>query len=205
MTVPAARSEALVADLAVVAIAMLEASAVLQAATLEACAGELAATGAEIAERFRAGGRLFAFGNGGSATDADSAVHLFRAPPSGRPLPAVSLVGDGAVLSAIADDVGGELAFSRQLLAHARPVDVALGFSASGSSPNLLRAFSEARARGLLTVGMSGYCGGAMASAGTVAHCFVVGSDSVHRIQEVQAALVLALWRAAQEALEAPR
>ena len=102
-----------------------------------------------MAERFRGGGRLFAFGNGGSATDAEGAVELFAEPAVGRrPLPALSLVDDRAVLTALANDVGFELVFSRQLIAHARPGDIAVGFSTSGDSVNVLRAFEEAPRRG---------------------------------------------------------
>ena len=85
------------------------------------------------------------------------------------------------------------------------PDDIALGFSTSGGSQNVLRAFAEARARGLLTVGMCGYDGGAMAASGDVEHCLVVRSDSVHRVQETQQALLHALWSAVQRALDADR
>jgi D-sedoheptulose 7-phosphate isomerase len=107
------------------------------------------------------------------------------------------------VLTALANDVGFELVFSRQLIAHAREGDIAMGFSTSGDSVNVLRAFDEVAHRGVLTVGLAGYEGGSMASARSVEHCFVVRSHSVHRIQECQGALVLSLWSAVQRALEA--
>ena len=97
-----------------------------------------------MAGRFREGGRLFAFGNGGSASDAESAVALFRDPPRGRPLPAMSLVDDRGVLTALANDVGFDVVFSRQLIAHARSGDIAVGFSTSGDSVNVVRALEEA-------------------------------------------------------------
>ena len=155
-----------------------------------------------MAARFEAGGRLFAFGNGGSSTDAAGVVALFSHPPIGRPLPARSLVADHAVLTALANDVGFELVFSRQLIATARPGDIALGLSTSGGSVNLLRAFAEARRLGLLTVGLAGYDGGSMAAAGTIDHCLVVRSDSVHRIQETQSAVVFDLWERVQRRLD---
>ena len=155
-----------------------------------------------MALRFAAGGRLFAFGNGGSATDAEAAAHRFLHPAHGRSLPARSLVSDPSVLTALGNDVGFELVFSRQLIAHARAEDIALGFSTSGGSPNVLRAFAEARSRDLLTVGTCGYDGGAMAASGDVQHCLVVRSDSVHRVQESQQALSFALWSAVQRVLE---
>jgi D-sedoheptulose 7-phosphate isomerase len=194
-------ASSLLADLAASARSKFALSRDLRAGTLREAAGELARAATAMAERFRAGGRLLAFGNGGSATDADGAVDLFRRPPSGRPLPALSLVADQAVLTALANDVGFEVVFVRQILAHGRPGDVAIGFSTSGGSLNVLRAFEEAAGRGLLTVGLSGYGGGAMAASPAVSHCLVVHSDSVHRIQETQDALVLALWETVQEAL----
>ena len=71
---------------------------------------------------------------------------------------------------------------------------MAVGLSTSGNSTNLLRAFAEGRRRGLLTVGLAGYDGGQMAACADLDHCLVVRADSVHRIQETQAALVFAIW-----------
>lgn len=154
-----------------------------------------------MAERFARGGRLFTFGNGGSSTDATTLAALFSRPPHGRPFPARALVEDSAVLTALGNDVGFSLVFSRQLIAHAGADDIAVGFSTSGSSEDLLVAFAEASSRGVLTVGFAGYDGGPMARAG-LDHCLVVASDSVHRIQEAQAAVGHALWSAVQGASE---
>ena len=154
-----------------------------------------------MAEHFAGGGRLFTFGNGGSATDAQGSAELFRHPPNGRRLPALSLVEDQAVLTALSNDVGFELVFSRQLIAHAVAGDIAVGFSTSGDSPDLLRAFDEAARRGLLTIGLCGYEGSGMAVTDAVQHCLVVRSESVHRIQETQDALMLALWHSVQRQL----
>lgn len=192
---------ALLADLTRSAEAKAGDSAGLRDRTLAELDGELAAASGQMAARFLAGGRLFAFGNGGSSTDAAGTVALFTHPPAGPALPARSLVADHAVLTALANDVGFELVFSRQLASSARPEDVALGLSTSGSSANLLSAFAAARQRGLLTVGVAGYDGGTMAAAGTVDHCLVVRSDSVHRIQEVQSAVLFALWERTQRAV----
>jgi D-sedoheptulose 7-phosphate isomerase len=177
-------------------------SSALRLATLADCDAQLRTTASTMAERFRAGGRLFTFGNGGSATDAESVAHLYTQPPYGRPLPARSLAEDQAVMTALGNDVGFELVFSRQLIAHGRASDVAMGFSTSGNSDNLMRAFAEARKQGMFTVGIAGTDGGRMAAEGSpVEQCFVVRSDSVHRIQESQAALNNALWAAVQGAL----
>ena len=192
---------ALVTDLVMSARAKMRESASLRADTLERCATQVEAAGAAMAERFARGGRLFSFGNGGSATDAQGTAELFRHPPHGNPLPALSLVDDQAVLTALSNDVGFELVFSRQLIAHAGELDIAVGFSTSGDSANMLRAFEEAARRGLLTIGLCGYEGSGMATSAAVQHCLVVRSESVHRIQEVQDALTLALWGSVQRHL----
>ncbi len=191
----------LIADLASSARSKIAESRKLRAATLDQCGDELARVGQRMAERFSRGGRLFAFGNGGSATDAEGIVDLFRDPPRGRPLPGMSLVDDQSVITALANDVGFDLVFSRQVIAHARAGDIAVGFSTSGESINVLNAFGEAHGRGLLTVGLAGNAGGAMATSDAVDHCFVVRSDSVHRIQEAQDAIVLRLWEGVQTCL----
>jgi D-sedoheptulose 7-phosphate isomerase len=193
---------ALVTDLAVSARAKMADSRALRTATLKRSDGLLRDAAQAMAAGFDAGARLFAFGNGGSATDADGMVELFTNPPGGRPLPALSLVEDRAVLTALANDVGFELVFSRQLIAYGRPGDMAVGFSTSGDSVNVLRALEEAHRRHLLTIGLCGYEGGAMASSAAVDYCLVVRSDSVHRIQEAQDALMWQLWSFVQRQLE---
>jgi D-sedoheptulose 7-phosphate isomerase len=197
-------SSALVADLTASAKAQIAQSRALRTATLERCSDVVAQAAEEMAKCFRKGGRLFAFGNGGSATDAEGMVALFCHPPSGRGLPALSLVEDRAVLTALANDIGFDVVFSRQLIAHGRAGDIAVGFSTSGDSRNVLRALEEASRRDLLTIGLAGYEGGGMAASEAVAHCLVVHSDSVHRIQEAQDALVLRLWSIVQEAVAQP-
>jgi len=177
----------------------------LRTAVAEAEAERLAACATAMAERFAAGGRLYTFGNGGSSTDATALATLFVAPgPGHRRLPAVSLTDDVATLTALANDVGFELVFARQLAAAARPPDVALGLSTSGGSANVLRGFAAARERGLLTIGLAGYSGGPMAEAaarGEIDHLFVMPSASVHRIQEAQTTTYHVLWELVQQAL----
>lgn len=154
-----------------------------------------------MANRFRDGGRLFAFGNGGSSTDAATLARLFSIPPYGTPLPARHLVSDYAVLSAISNDIGYDVVFSRQLIAHGTSLDIAVGFSTSGNSVNLLAAFKQASDTGMATLGFAGYDGGQMGTSPFVHHCLTVRSDSVHRIQEVQAALAFALWQQIQRVM----
>ncbi|HWC37135.1 MAG TPA: SIS domain-containing protein [Acidimicrobiales bacterium] len=156
---------------------------------------------ADMASRFAAGGRLLSFGNGGSSTDAQDVTQIFLNPQGGRPLPALCLTNDLAVLTALANDIGFEVVFSRQIAALGRPGDIALGISTSGGSDNVLAAFAEARRRGLLTIGLAGYDGGRMAEEGTVDFLFVVPSSSVHRIQEAQTTTYHVLWALTMRAL----
>lgn len=194
-------SQALLVDLAASANAKAVQSTRLRVATLERLAGELDSLADAMAQRLGVGGRLFSFGNGGSSTDAASFAALLAHPPWGRALAARSLVADESIVTALGNDVGFELVFSRQLIAYAGPGDVAIGFSTSGNSDNVIRAFGEARARGMLTVGLAGYEGGQMATCQYLDHCLVVRSDSVHRIQETQAGLVASVWARLQARL----
>lgn len=175
----------------------------LRRTTLEQAGATIGNAALAMSDRFERGGRLFVFGNGGSSTDAASLGALFIQPPWGLPLPARNLVDDSAVLTALGNDVGFDLVFSRQLIAHAAQHDMAIGLSTSGNSRNLLSAFTEADRRGLLTIGIAGYSGGEMAQSPHVQHCLVVRADSVHRIQETQAALGFALWEAVQARMSA--
>lgn len=193
--------DALLDDLTRSAHDKADISAALVESTREQLDGDLRAAARDVAECLARGGRLLTFGNGGSSTDASGLAALFATPPHGPPLPAVALTGDSAVLTALGNDVGFPLVFSRQVIAYAAPDDVAVGFSTSGNSANLLMAFDAARDRGLLTVGFAGYDGGDMARVG-LDHCLVVRSDSIHRIQETQAALGFALWRMVHAELE---
>jgi D-sedoheptulose 7-phosphate isomerase len=192
---------ALLADLARSAEAKARDSVALRSTTLSAQAPAIARAAGAMAARFASGGRLFAFGNGGSATDAAGVAALFMNPPSGRARPARSLSADEAVITALGNDVGFDLVFSRQLIAYGNGLDIAFGLSTSGSSDNVLLAFAEARRIGLLTVGLAGFDGGRMAASADLDHCIVVRADSVHRVQETQAAVVVALWESVQREL----
>ncbi|GAC1436005.1 MAG: hypothetical protein NVS1B11_31740 [Terriglobales bacterium] len=143
-----------------------------------------------IHERLLRGGKLIIFGNGGSATDANDWVIDCVLPPSGyRPVPAVSLSLEPANISAIANDVGTDLIFLRQLIAQARPEDVAIGISTSGGSRNIIMALEEARKRNMLTVALLGYDGGEIKRRGMADFPIVVQCDYIPRIQEVQASI----------------
>lgn len=174
------------------AIALREKVFAADSARLADCAGEMA-------RRFARAGRLLAFGNGGSSTDAQDLASLFVG--GARPLPAFGLTNDIAVITALSNDVGFDVVFSRQIATFGREGDIAVGLSTSGSSSNLLPAFAQARRRGLMTVGFAGGDGGAMASSCDIDHLFVVPSSSVHRIQETQTTLYHVLWELTLELL----
>jgi D-sedoheptulose 7-phosphate isomerase len=152
-------------------------------------AREIEATAASISDASHHGGRVFTIGNGGSSTDAARLARLLRAVG----VDARSLAADYAVLSALANDLGAEHIFARQLEAFARPGDVVIACSTSGASANLLSAFEYADTHKLVGVGIAGYGGGGFAHQTGVDHCLLVESTSVHRIQEGQAAILTSL------------
>jgi D-sedoheptulose 7-phosphate isomerase len=157
---------------------------------------------AAIRERLDRGGKLILFGNGGSATDANDFALDCVMPPGGfEPIPAVSLSMEPANISAIANDVGQELIFLRQLIAQAQPNDVAVGISTSGGSRNIILALEEARKRNLLTVALLGYDGGEILRRNLTDFPLVVRSDYIPRIQEIQASM----YHVIREALELSR
>ena len=179
-------------------LAEVAASIRLKAADVERLRAEIARTQADamvrtalaLRDRLSAGGQLLLFGNGGSATDANDWALDCAVPLKGfRPRPAISLALEPANLSAIANDVGPELLFLRQLIAQARPGDVAIGISTSGGSANVIAALGEARKRGLLTVALLGYDGGEIVRRGLADLPLVVPCDHIPRIQEVQASI----------------
>jgi D-sedoheptulose 7-phosphate isomerase len=164
--------------------------------------GGLAACAGRLAEAFARGATLLAFGNGGSSTDAQDVVHTFLDPPvPAQPLPALGLTNDVAVLTALSNDIGFDVVFSRQIKAFGRPGDIAVAISTSGGSRNVLAGIEEAQRSGLVTVGLAGYGGGRMAEMSALQHLFTVPSSSVHRVQEVQTTLYHVLWEATRAAL----
>ena len=150
----------------------------------------ISSTAVAIEDRLQRGGKLILFGNGGSATDAnDWAIDCVLPPPGYRPVSAVSLSLEPANITAVANDVGTEVIFLRQLIAQARPEDVAIGISTSGGSRNIIMALEEARKRNLLTVALLGYDGGEILRRGIADFPVVVHCDYIPRIQEVQASI----------------
>jgi D-sedoheptulose 7-phosphate isomerase len=150
--------------------------------------GEIAATALDMQKGLRSGGKLILFGNGGSATDAnDWAIDCVMPPVGYHPIPAVSLAMEPAIITAMANDVGIEVIFLRQMLAQAQPNDVIVAISTSGGSRNIVMAMEEARKRNLMTVALLGNDGGEIHRRGLAHHPIIVRSDYIPRIQEVQA------------------
>ena len=147
-----------------------------------------------MARQFLQGRKLFVMGNGGSACDALHVAVEFKHPiiEKRRPLPAEALMTDLATVSAISNDADFSRVFVDQLRLLAQTGDMALAISTSGKSPNLIYALETARDRGMLTIAFSGKDGGRFRD--IAEYCFVVPSFSIHRIQEVHAALIHVLW-----------
>ena len=181
---------AILADVAASIVAKARDGERLREQVAERQAQAIALAARAVGERLARGGRLLTFGNGGSATDAtDFAIDCVEPPAGMRPIPALSLASEPAVLSAVGNDVGVEVIFLRQIIAQARPTDVAFAFSTSGGSKNVIAALLEARKRGLLTVALLGYDGGEIARSGLADHTIVVACDYIPRIQETQGAI----------------
>ena len=147
-----------------------------------------------MAERFAGGGRLYCMGNGGSATDAQHVAVEFFHPiiEKRKPLPALALAADPALVTAISNDRDFAKVFADQLRVLGKPGDMALAISTSGHSPNLVQAMEAARDLGLLTIAFAGKDGGRLVELAD--YCFVVPSFSIHRVQETHVALYHIVW-----------
>jgi D-sedoheptulose 7-phosphate isomerase len=143
----------------------------------------VAACASTIRTALHRGGRLLAFGNGGSATDAMDVAADARA----LGLAAAALVDDVATVTAVGNDVGFDKVFSRQIIPLARAGDVALAISTSGSSANIVAGLEEGHRRGMLTCAITGYDGGRLADLEWLDHLIVVQGDYIPRLQEAHA------------------
>jgi D-sedoheptulose 7-phosphate isomerase len=175
--------EAVIADVRASVLMKAEESGALREQTLSDGRDALRAAAGALRSSFGSGGKLLALGNGGSATDAMDAVADFRAASR----PAIDLTADSAIITAVANDIGVEEIFQRQVIAYGREGDALLTLSTSGSSANVIEALAEARRRGLRSVAMVGYDGGRVASEGLADHVVVTRSEHIPRIQEAQA------------------
>jgi phosphoheptose isomerase len=183
----------------------IEDSAAVKRATFELCGPAIVRAAELAAHAFRSGGRLLAFGNGGSAADAQHlAAELAGRYLRERPgLPAIALTANTSDLTAIGNDYGFDHVFARLVEAHGREGDVAVAISTSGNSANVLAGVEEARRRGLAVVGLAGRGGGKLAHAVDVP--IVVPSDATPRIQETHITVVHLLCELIDDALLPPR
>lgn len=173
----------------------LGATADLHRRTAERGAERIAEAAALMLSALRDGGQVLAFGNGGSATDAQhfalDLVGRFRPGRDRRALAAISLASDAGLLTSLANDSGFDQVFARQVEALGRAGDVALGLSTSGTSANVNAGLSRARALGLRTIALTGRDGGA---SGSLADVHVnVPDDDTPRVQDVHRT-ILHVW-----------
>lgn len=154
-----------------------------------------------VYQALKSGNKVLAFGNGGSAADAEHLV----AELTGRfaydrpPLPAIALTGPSTGVTAIGNDYGFEMVFERQLLGLGKPGDVAIGITTSGNSPNVLRALDAAKKAGLITIALTG---GADSKASSGGHlCLRAPSRQTPRVQEIHAIIIHSLCRAVEARL----
>jgi D-sedoheptulose 7-phosphate isomerase len=155
-----------------------------------AAASQIAEAATAIIASLRTGGKLIAFGNGGSASDAQhmAAELVGRYVVDRQALAAVALTINTSSLTAIANDFGFQEVFSRQLEALAKPQDIIFAISTSGNSPNVLRALETAKTLGLKKIGLTGNDGGKLRD--LVDICVTVPSSSTPRIQEAHSLVI---------------
>jgi|SRR5215470_9278288 len=176
-------------------------SVALKQLFFEANARLLVEVGGRITQSLLAGGKVLTFGNGGSAADAQHLAGelVGRFLRDRAALPALALTTDSSIVTAVGNDLGFEQVFRRQVEAHGRPGDVAVGITTSGRSPNVVLALELARDRGLVTVGMTGGGGGRLP--GLVDYLIDVPHKETARIQEVHTMVVHILCQVVEEAL----
>jgi D-sedoheptulose 7-phosphate isomerase len=169
-------------------------------------AGAVATACHAMAERFHQGGKLVTFGTGGSSTDAQHVAVEFVHPVivGKRALPAISLATDIATVTGVAARDGMAGVFAHQVRYLAEPADIALGISADGNCPSVLAGLRAARAQGLLTVGLAGADGGAMAAGPVVDHLLLARSADPRIVKEMQVTTYHVLWELVHVFFEQP-
>jgi D-sedoheptulose 7-phosphate isomerase len=163
------------------------------------CGPSVVAAAELIASSLHCGGKLLLFGNGGSAADAQhiAAEFVCRFHRDRAPLSAIALTTDTSILTAVGNDYGFRVIFSRQVAALALPADVVLAISTSGSSPNVLEGAREARRRGLPVISLSGQSGGPLAKLSSIA--IRIPSQNTALVQECHIAIGHVLCEAAED------
>jgi D-sedoheptulose 7-phosphate isomerase len=156
---------------------------------------------AEVVESYKRGGRLYIAGNGGSAADAQhlAAEFVSKLARDRAPLPAEALTVDTSILTAIGNDYGYENIFARQIAGKMRPVDIFLGITTSGNSPNILRALEQRQAMGIPSIIFTGHEGGV---ARTVSdYCIIASGKDTATIQELHIVLAHSLCEAVERSI----
>ncbi|WP_131741137.1 D-sedoheptulose-7-phosphate isomerase, partial [Actinomadura roseirufa] len=176
-------------------------------AALAEAAGTVAAACRAMAARFHRGGRLFTFGNGAAATDAQHIAVEFVHPVvvGTRALPALSLTGDVATLTGVGASAGLAEAFAHQLGCFGGPDDIALGVSPDGRCAGVVRGLERARSLGMLTVALAGGDGGDLARGGAADHLLTVPSGDPRVVKEVHVTAYHVLWELVHVFLDRPR
>ncbi|MGH3159040.1 MAG: D-sedoheptulose-7-phosphate isomerase [Streptosporangiaceae bacterium] len=173
---------------------------------LAAQAGAVAAACHAMAVRFHQGGRLVVFGTGGASTDAQHVAVEFVHPVivGKRALPAFSLTTDVATVTGVAEREGMDAIFAHQIRYLAAPEDIALGISADGNCASVGAGLAAARELGLLTIGLAGGDGGAMASSPVIDHLLVARSDDPRVVKELHVTIYHVLWELVHVFFEQP-
>ena len=183
-------------------VEVLHAAAATHEATAGACLDEVVAAAELLTRALAAGGKVLAFGNGGSAADAQhlvaELVGRYEAGRERRALPAMALSSDPSVVTALANDTGFTQVFARQVEAFGRPGDVAVGLTTSGTSANVLAGLEAARRLGLGTIALTGRAAGLRVPADV--H-IAVPADRTPRVQEVHGTLLHVLCELIEEGM----
>ena len=164
-------------------------------------AGDIEKAVSVLLQAFKSGNKVLLCGNGGSAADCQhmAAEFVGRYKKERKALPAIALTTDTSILTALVNDYGGDVIFSRQVEAHGRKGDVLIAISTSGSSPNILKAIETAKAIGMKVIGLTGEKGEKMKKLCDV--CITVPSSDTPRIQEGMLAVEHIICGLVEEAL----
>ena len=154
-----------------------------------------------VIECYQKGGRIYIAGNGGSAADAQhlAAEFVSKLARDRAPLPAEALTTDSSILTAIGNDYGFENVFSRQLAGKATVVDIFLGITTSGMSPNIISALEQCRLMGVTSIVFSGHDGGKAKAVAN--HCIIASGTATSTIQELHILLAHTLCECIEVAL----
>jgi D-sedoheptulose 7-phosphate isomerase len=166
-----------------------------------ACMVQFAKAVQAVIDRYKDGGRIYIAGNGGSAADAQhlAAEFVSRLARERAPLAAEALTVDSSILTAIGNDYGYDLIFSRQLAGKATPKDIFLGITTSGQSPNILKALEQCRSMGIPSIVFCGRDGGPAKALAD--HCIVVPGLATSTIQELHIVLAHTLCESVEAAM----